>query len=125
MIVDTALDIANARSIGADAVVSVMARIMTDVFSLSGAVTEDDLLTAGFTRAEVAIHAGQARDQAAAREAERRRHGQDHEATEAALRAEIADLAKLAVMIDGNVRALKAGLERAATRTVGGAEARE
>ena len=114
MIVDTVHEIANARARGPDAVVGIMARIMADHRSMAGAVTEDDLLAAGFTRLEVAAHSARARERAASRQIYE--DDRDRDTAQAAITAEAANFAKLVVRMEDTLRAFKAGTERLAGR---------
>jgi len=108
-----------AEAIGMYAVGSVTLSVRTGVFCRSASVIQDNLFRAGFPQAERAIRASRAL--AIASDAQCQMPGPDDGATGAPLRAKIAGLAKFAITIDGNVRALKAGLMSAVTRTVGGA----
>ena len=118
MIVDTVHEIANARARGPDAVVGIMARIMTDRRALTGAVTEDDLLSAGFTRPEVATHCARARERAATRGAERSMRDRDHH--NSAITADLVEvstgLKRLETSLAAEIIRLKAGIERIAGR---------
>jgi hypothetical protein len=116
MIIDTVQEIANARARGTNALVGIMARIMTDRRSLSGSVTEDDLLAAGFTRVEVATHSARARDQAAARDTERSDRDHPHSALAADLIEVSTGLKRLETRNAAEIARLQAGLGRIAAR---------